>query len=379
VGTLDRYVAKQYLVNVVALLLLLNVFVVVTSVSLNFDDFLESARASQQPGAPSSSLRDALAALLLVLDIWAPRLVHLYVFLNGFVLVGAMGFTFAQLVRHRELVAMMAGGVPLQRAARGVFIVAASLLGVQVLVQELAVPHLAPLLTRSDRDAGKRDFAAFGLSLVPDGQRRLLMARTFDPSTSTIEGLYVLQRDAGGRAVSRLTAERATWNPATASWKLTQGEQRQLRAAPGAGGRAVVQPVAELAGTLDPDALLSHRYRTLSQTMSSPALLYAASLPGVQQDLKDQVLRVFWGRISGVVSTALSLVISLPFFLTREPRNMVTQALKAAPVALGCLVGGVLGSAAPIPTDLLPIAVGAFLPALLMLPVAIAQGTSIKT
>jgi hypothetical protein len=69
----------------------------------------------------------------------------------------------------------------------------------------------------------------------------------------------------------------------------------------------------------------------------------------------------------------------MPFFLTREPRNMVAQSVKAAPVALGCLVAGVLGAAAPVPTDIMPVALAAFLPTLAMLPIAIAAATSVRS
>ena len=65
--------------------------------------------------------------------------------------------------------------------------------------------------------------------------------------------------------------------------------------------------------------------------------------------LANKMARIAWGRLSALISTVLSLVIALPFFLTREPRNMVVQSRKCTPIALGCLLGGVLGAAAPIP------------------------------
>jgi lipopolysaccharide export system permease protein len=385
--TLDRYIARQYLVNVAALLVLLNAFVVITSVSLNFDEFLEAARKGTAGGegggvSGGTGLRTLLSAVLLVVDIWAPRLVQLFTFLNGFVLVGAMGFTFAQLVRHRELVAMLAGGVSLMRAARPVAVVAGLMLGAQVLVQELVVPPLAPLLARSDRDAGKRDFSSFGVNLLPDGQGRVLLAKSFDPAQRSIENLYVLERDGQGRGVRRITAQRAVWDEGGKLWRLTGGEARWLRV-PGEGitvaQRGLVEPVATLGATVDPATLLSQQYRAFSQTMPSGKLIEAAGLPGLQPDVREQLLRVLWGRLSGLCSIVLALAITLPFFLTREPKNMVAQSLKAAPVALGCLLGGVLGAAAPIPSELLPVGLGAFLPVLVMLPLAVAQLTSVRT
>lgn len=374
-GTLDRYIARLYLINAITLLVLLCVFVVLTSVSLNFDEFLDAARGQ----GDQSAAHRVLAALLLVVDIWGPRLVQLFVFMNGFVLVGAMGFTLAQLVKHRELVAMMAGGVPLWRVLRPVALVAAAFLGLQVVAHELVIPKLAPLLARSDRDAGKRDFAAFRVSLVPDGQDRVVMARTFDPAKGTLTGLYVLERDTAGRAMRRVTADSARWDDTRERWILENGQSRQLRMTDAQGTGALVTPQAELKTSVSPSTLLSHRYRQFSQTMSSKQLLDASGLTGLPEDLREQLDRILWGRWSALASTVMALVICMPFFLTREPRNMVVQSMKAAPVALSCLVAGVLGAAAPIPTGVLPIPIAAFLPCLAMLPIAIAAATSVKS
>ncbi|MCU0688359.1 MAG: LptF/LptG family permease [Phycisphaerales bacterium] len=382
-GTLDRYIARQFTLNAIALLVLLCTFVVLTSVSLNFDDFLEAAKgASSQGNANPGSAHRVLTALLLVIDIWGPRLVQLFVFVNGFVLVGAMGFTLAQLVKHRELVAMLAGGVPLWRAMRPIGIVALGFIGLQIAAQELLIPRLAPLLARSDRDAGKRDFAAFRVNLLADGQQRVLMARDFDPAEGggTATGLYVLERDSAGRALSRLTADTARWDAAGERWILTNGQRRELRTDdPAANARAQVTPVRELRTSVSPTTLLSQRYRQFSATLSTRQLLDAASLPGLARDVREQLDRLVWGRWSGLLSILLSLIITMPFFLTREPRNMVAQSVKAAPVALGCLVAGVLGAAAPVPTDIMPVALAAFLPTLAMLPIAIAAATSVRS
>jgi len=374
--TLDRSIAWQYLVNALALLLLLNAFVILTSVSLKFEDFLQAASGQANLGATHR----ALSALLLVVDLWWPRVIQLFVFMNGFVLVGAMGFTFAQLVKHRELVAMMASGIPLWRAARPVVVVALAFLGLQVVAQEVVIPQIAPLLSRGERDAGKRDFSSFRVNLVPDGQNRVFMARAFDPALGVATGVYVLERDQSGRAEARITADKGVWDAGLKAWKLENGQQRTLRAgAGGAGGGQQVVPIALLRSTVDPSALLSHQYRQFSQTLSSVQLIEAVNMPGLPADVKERMSRMFWGRWSGLLATVLTMVIVMPFFLMREPGNMVTQSIKAAPVALGCLVAGVLGSAAPVPAEILPVALSAFIPCLVMLPVAIAQGTGIRT
>jgi hypothetical protein len=130
---------------------------------------------------------------------------------------------------------------------------------------------------------------------------------------------------------------------------------------------------------VDPTVLLANKYRFYSQTLSWAQLFEGINLPNLPQSMRDDLSRIAWGRLSTLVGTMLSMVICLPYFLTREPKNMVVQSLKAAPVAVGTLMGTVLGAAAPIPSDLLPPWLAALVPVLAMLPIAIAQGTSVRT
>src|SRR5947207_593492 len=101
-NTLDRYIARQYLFNVLALLVVLFSFVVAVDVSLNADKFIE---AVNRIDPHAGGIRKAALVALGVLDMWWPKLLQLFNYLVGLVLVAAMGFTFTQLVRNRELVA----------------------------------------------------------------------------------------------------------------------------------------------------------------------------------------------------------------------------------------------------------------------------------
>lgn len=378
-GTLDRYIARQFLINVAALALMLAAFVVMVDVSLNADEYLH--RADETSGG-AAGLRRVLVTVFLVWDLWWPRLLQLLNFTSGLVLVGAMAFTFAQLVRHRELVAMMAGGVSLYRAARPVMVLAVLLLGAQVANQELVLPQLSPLLSRSIKDAGKREFDRYQVPLVSDKQGRVLTAREFDPNKGTLAGLYVLERDAAGRAIRRITADLAVWDQSVGVWRLTNGVGRSMRL----GELSPTDPLARsgevvttVPTSVDPTVLLANQYRFYSQTLSWGQLIDGIRLPNLPKSMRDDLSRIAWGRASTLVGTLLSMVICLPYFLTREPKNMVVQSLKAAPVAVGTLMGTVLGAAAPIPSDLLPPMIAAFVPVLAMLPIAIAQGTSVRT
>lgn len=377
--TLDTYVARQYLLNIVLLTVILFSFVVAVDASLNLQRFvLNAERNAERAGQTIEGFRKTLAALLLVVDLWWPRLLQLFTYTSGLILVGAMGFTLAQMVRHRELVAMMASGVSLYRVARPIFAVALLVVGAQAAMQEFLIPRIAPLLLRENDQAGKRDLSAFAVNLVPDSAGRLWSAERFDPAAGTITGVTVWERDASGKAVRLVRAASAQWSPGV--WALEGGRRRDLTppspetASPGV---APEQPVASIATDLDPTTLLTNEYRTYASNLSWTDLARIAASPNVKPEVRQQLQRLAWGRVSTAVCTLLTLAMCLPFFLMREPRDLVLQSMKCAPVAVAALLGSAVAVVAPVPG--LPPVLAVFVPALALLPLSLAMGTSVRT
>lgn len=377
---LDRYIARQYLINILALLVILFSFVVTIDVSLNFDRFVEGADKlikSGNPEATAGGLRRVLVILYVIADLWWPRLLQLFNFLIGMVLVGAMGFTCTQLVRHRELVAMLASGQSLHRVARPVLIVALGFTLLQTLNQELVIPRVAPLLTRDHGDAGKKSLGSTNLPLSADGTGRLFYAREFDADQGRLNDLYIWDRDEDGLADRRITARSAVWRDG--GWDLTDAYAETRR--PGSAGQSTSLdrvPVDRILTDLDPTAIKMKRYAGYSQSLAWRQVGQMLARPElIDADLRERLERIRFGRASVMLANLLTLAITLPFFLRREPTNMVLQSLKCAPVGIISLMGGVLGSSAGIPG--VPAALGVFIPVMVLLPIAIASVTSIKT
>ncbi|MCE2653138.1 MAG: LptF/LptG family permease [Planctomycetaceae bacterium] len=411
---LDRYIARQFLINIAVLLVLLGSFVVLVDASLNLQRFLGVAEATLREQGQSSAgpIKRALTAVILAADLWWPRLLQLYNYLVGIVLIGAMGFTFAQLVRHREIVAALAGGISLTRLIRPVLLVAAAMITLQIINQEVVIPRIAPLLLRSNTEITRRDFSSFPVPITPDSQGRLIMAQRFDPNAADGAGElikpHIWESDTAGRLIRRISADKATFistpaNPANSAkpsappapaaapaapatagyWKLHAPVVTRLALvdAPGsqagASASATARAPDRLVTDLDPTALKVAHYRTFSQSLSWLQIREAVASPATSPQLREQLLRIGWGRVAVIVCVFLSLLIAIPFFLTREPRNMVAQTLKAAPISIGALLGSILGTAAPLPG--LPVEAAVFVPVLALLPMAIAMLTSMKT
>lgn len=383
--TLDRYIARQYLTNILLLFVLLFSIIVVIDFSLNFDEFTDNARkVAAERGWAGSALREALLAVVLVIDLWWPRLFLLFQYLLGMVLIGGMGFTCAQMVRHREFVAILAGGISLHRVARPLLAVALFMTGLQIANAELVLPEIAPLLTRNKTDAGQRGMGQARQPLAADSSGRLLYARAVDLDSGDILGLWVWERDERGLMTRRITADAAHWDGR--AWTLQGGIAETRDDDPdgpdGPKGPGVTRtPITTLETDLDPTALRLRRFEGYSNNLSTRQLTHLidrlSSQPRPPEQRLRQLERIRAGRPATMVANLLLLVIAMPFFVRREPCNMLVQSLKAAPAALAGVVMTLVATTATIPG--LPPGLSVFLPACVLLPLAIASATGVRT
>ena len=376
---LDRYIARQYLTNIVVLLVILFCFVVTIDVSLNLAKYWKvAADITAASGQGDTALRRILVTVLGVIDLWWPRLLSLFNFMLGLVLVGAMGFTCAHMVRHRELVAILASGQSLFRIARPILIVALGMTFLQGLNQELVIPRIAPLLTRDQDDIGKRDLGSTRIPPTVDGEGRVFYAATFDADRGILGDLSVWDRSKDDLLpIRRIHAESAEWRDG--AWVLS-GATSEPRS-PGARPTA---PPARIVTDLDPTVLKIRRYAGYGGNLSwaqAREILDRMAAAGLGTDQArrnhDQVIRASFGRISTMLSNLLTLCITLTFFLARTPGGMLAQALKCAPIGIVSLVGGVLGTSVAIPR--IPPQMSVFIPAAILVPVAIAMVGRVRT
>lgn len=362
---LDRFIARQFLTNVVILLALLGAFVVAIDASLNMDEFVGAARSlAAAQGQEATPVRIGTVAVLLVVDIWWPRLLQLFNYLLGIVLVGAMGFTLAQMSRHRELVAILASGQSLFRVARPILLVAAGLTVVQAINGEFILPRIAPLLARERPEAATRAMAPTRIPLAADGHGQVFYAEQFNGATGQLSDVTIWALDEKGLPLSRVRANQASWRDG--GWQLAEGRVSRVTRE----GLEAEAPIQRVESDLDPTQMMMMRYKGFSQSMSfAQADRLLTSLNNLDVRQERRLERIKWGRVPAMLANVLALVVTIPFFLHREPRSMLVQSLRAAPVGLGSIMMGVMGSAAGIPG--IPAALGVFLPMVVLTPLAI--------
>lgn len=367
---MDRYIARLYAINVLTLLVLLAGFVVTVDVFVNLARF--STAASDVTGASGEEpegIALAVRTVVVIADFWGPKLLQLFNYLIGVVMVGAMGFTCAQLVRQREFVALLASGVPLHRVAMPFAAVALALTLVQAVNQELIVPRLAPLLAREVDDAGTDSVRGFPVSLIPDETGRIFAAERFDPESDTLEGLRVYERDERGVVARRVRADRAVWDGD--GWRLENGLMSAVREG------VVDQPVARLESRLDPTRLSVQHLRGFGESLSWGQIGRILRAGGMDEQATERLDRVRWGRVATMASNLVVLFAALPFFLRKLPGPLIVAGLKAAPVGLLGLVAA--GMAPSLPIGGLPVWIGVFIPTLVLLPLAVALFSGVRS
>jgi len=284
------------------------------------------------------------------------------------VLIAAMGFTCVNLVRRRECVAVLASGVSLHRLFVPFLAVALLVTAAQAIDQEILIPRVAHKLFRDHESAGQNTSANLRVPLIADSANRLWYAVNYDSALERMDNVSVWERDDQGSVTCRITADSATWTGA--EWSFENGTAETPD-----GERT---PIDNIATDLDPTGVLIKRIEGFGQNLSWRQISAALNQPvPVSEKTRRDLNTIRYGRIAVMCSNLLVLCINLPFFLMREPKGMLKQTLKCAPIGGIAIIGTILAVAAPPPG--LPVWVGALIPILILTPIAIATASSLRT
>ena len=394
--TLDAYLVRLFLLNFVVLLAVLMTLFVLVDFIVDIDEFLQAGAAWSRDGYAGGSR--VLATLAAVGGYYGPQTLLIYVFLSGPIVVGAMGFTFTQLSRQRELLAMLAGGVSLHRVGLPVVTAGAILAAATLPLQEFVLPELAPRLLRAKADLKRSEQRRTPVVFVPDGSGNLWSAADFSAQATPPEltDLRVLERRPDGGLERLVLAERALWREdpraaavgaaVTGEWELVQGDGlRPPTVAAGVAPDELVaeramskmEPVPSLPTQLSPEVLVAQQAALLPSVLSLRRLQALAANEALTPRQRAVFTRTVWGRFSLLILNVLLLVIALPFFLRRVPGDAMALSVQACGVVLGAWGGGILMLQAS-PASLPPV-VSAWIPVAIYLPVAAWAATRIRT
>jgi lipopolysaccharide export LptBFGC system permease protein LptF len=274
------------------------------------------------------------------------------------------------MLRSNELTPLVAAGVPLQRLAVPILVTGAVLTGLWLANREFLLPEYAHKIARSRDDlVGTRERS---VDFARDDNDAVLVARRISLNEGRLEGVVIHVPAAGGNFV--IQADAAMYDPHAETWLLDVGRLIRESQAGGPRREIVREPIAEFPFGLTPSELVlreSSRWAELLSLRQMNALLRSRNLPNLAV---VEMNRHIW--LTQPLLQLLLLALTLPFFLTREPGNVLVAGGRA--LALGAAFFAVTFFAhSMVATD--HAALVAWIPLLVFSPVAVVQFANVKT
>ncbi len=327
---LDRYVLLSFLKNyLISFMVLIGLYVVLDMV-FNFDELAE-VQNRVGPGGVDS----AITLLRGLVDYYFYQGFLIFAHLSAVIPLVAAAFTLIRMQRFNELTASLAAGVPLLRTAMPIILAAVVLNVLLVVDQELLIPNMVSQITRKHDEVQQ-------VGREPMRSNRCRMTRTgfcasrYHPSTAHspawMEYMDVIQRDDRGNAVGHISADRATWEPHSKRWRLTNGIW-VTGLEPGAIPKR--QPCEYYQSSVTPDEIAlyhSSGYTELLSTSRINELLERPKSYGV-----IDLLRVKHARLTQWIVNIIMMLLAVASVLSREPGRTRIGILQCAGLCGACM------------------------------------------
>ncbi|MEW6250498.1 MAG: LptF/LptG family permease, partial [Planctomycetota bacterium] len=316
----------------------------------------------------------AREVLVNMADYYGHNLPLYYAQLGGILLALAAAATFALMLWNNELVALVAAGVPLQRLALPPLVCSVVLVAAWMANSEVVVPRFGQQIARQRDDlSGARQI---DVQCVRDDRNAILTAQELHLHEGRLRGVYIVEAPTEAGALRRLIrADAAYWEPQRRTWRLDRGA-RQVLAIPGIAELSASmrwEPLDEYPFTLAPAEILlrqSSEWTDLMGTRQMTALLRSRNLPNLTSIARAMNIRVTQPLLAWIL-----MLLAFPFFLTREPSNVLVAGGKALLLCGACFGLMFLAHNAG---DLGPLRAAA-LPVVVFGPIAVLHLANVKT
>ena len=163
-----------------------------------------------------------------------------------------------------------------------------------------------------------------GVECARDNNNAILIANAFYPKQSRIEGLFIIEPDQENQPQNLIQADSATYEPVTGTWLLERGIRINMHdpsAAEGLGPSIERDYIDEYDFALTPDELVLRRdsqWADLLSLKQLSALLQTNNL--LNRPAIDMSRHI---RLTQPLVQWVLLLLALPFFLVREPANVM--------------------------------------------------------
>jgi lipopolysaccharide export system permease protein len=329
---LDRYVIITFLKNyLVSFFVLIGLYITLDMV-FNFDELVQV----QERANVTNGLDSAMVVIKAAADYYFYQIFYIYVQLSGMIPVVAAAFTLIRLSRFNELSAMLSAGVPLLRIASPIIIVALVLNGLLLLDQELLIPEIIPKLVRSKQEAGQETSTKFfQIPAMQDENSGVLNVARYrpGPGNPVMFEFTLIERNKELQPVSKLTARRADWDPASGSWLLT--DALRVEGLLFDTSRSLDWKVASYKSNITPEEINLYRSGNYVELLSTHRIDELLKRP--QSYGTMALLRVKHTRFTQPLVNIVLLLLAIPCVLSREPTRLKAAATKCLILTGLCL------------------------------------------
>ncbi|MHC4153383.1 MAG: LptF/LptG family permease [Planctomycetota bacterium] len=360
--TLDKYVAKNFLIGYVIAFCVIIGLRIVIDLFVSLDEFTENAELG------------AIAVVKNIAIFYALNITLYFRDFAGMIMVVAAAFSIGKMVRFNEFVALMSSGVSLKRVLAPIVLLSSLLTVLLVVDQELIIPPLGGKLVR-DKDAipGQESYP---VRFVTDGKGSLIFSRVFEVETASLQNPTILTRRViPGSVVMETTgwisAEKAVYNYETEAWDLIKGRLIEKDSSEG------VRQVESYPSDITPrDIPLRHKAEY--KMLMGWAQLAALEHQGPKKDLAQLYSQKHFRVVDPIINLA-TLMICLPVLVCRDPKSMKSAVMIGFGLTGLCLIMTFVCKMLAAEAVLGRIEFWAWLPVFIFLPVAIIELDSMKT
>ena len=372
---LDRYVAKNFLIGYFIAFCVLTGLRIIIDLFVNLDEFTDHADLETAAVIKNILIFYLLNGTLYFRDF------------AGMITVVAAAFSFGKMVRHNELVAVMASGVSLKRIICPIVFLAVLLTGILVIDQEFIIPPLADKLVRSHNDIPGQE--SYQVRFISDGNGSLICSQKFDVETSTLYNPTILLRRQTSRpriweVTGRIDAEKAVYNDKAGRWDFyTRSPDTGEWASHGLlyefGSGKGLQPKAFYASDITAKDI-PVRCESEHKTLLSLRQLIALEAQKIQiRDMELSSQKHF--HITDPLINLVMLMISLPILVCRDPKSVKSAVMISFALTGTCFILTFVCKilATEVVFDKVMPELWAWLPVFIFLPIAFIELDSMKT
>jgi len=205
--TLDKYIAKNFLLSALLCLVALMSLRIVADLFFNMDEFAKARKDEQK------TLKVVVQE---VGTYYAYQSLPYFRELGGVIVVTAAAFALARMNHTNELTAVLASGVSLHRVLLPVLICAIGLNLLIVLDTEVLIPRVKHRLIRSRDDVSGTE--SVRVRAITDGKKSSWYARKFYPAEGRLANPLVILREQSYANIGHLTGPEAIYDASAGGW-----------------------------------------------------------------------------------------------------------------------------------------------------------------